>query len=749
MDEWYRNEIIRRTQLLQPTIENHEYARTILSHVGRREHIVDWICDWCWTVDPRNASRGLPTQVPWILFPNQVKFIEWVYNRYLNNQWGLVEKCRDAGATWLFCAIQLWEWRWTDGYLGGFGSNKLNSVDDKDNPKSIFVKLRGLLYTQPPWWLPQDFVPRVHDTKASLKNPENDAHIGGEGGDDIGRGDRRTLYVVDEFASVEHQEAAEAALSATTDSCLYLSTPKGMNFFGKKRKSGKVPVFTFAWRDDPRKDEQWLADQKAKLDPVVVAQEILISYDASVEGLFIDPAWVEAATELELPDGGVRSTGVDVARGGSNKSAIARRSGPYITVEEYNHTNAVDLAHHAIDISNAHAAEYMNYDIVGVGWGVESALDRSERELYFKPFGVDAGGSPSDDYYPELGKTGKQAFTNARSEWWYRFAHRLKKTYEYVCGDRMYDPQELVSLPNNGTLRDQLTSPKKLYTEGGKMRCESKDAMRKRGIESGDSADAVIMSFLPQNAGIKRVFPSYTGPTSPFKVGFQRLSPESVLLISQWVEPNMTSSIILGLWNPREKRLAIWGELITNTPQPEKVVVGLTAMVRLIADDKSIRLNSRKRGEQFEWYANKAAFNVKSESGDLRTAYQKLKIHLRETPDLDLLGAITLSERLLQRKGILIHPRCETLNRQVRSWQFDGSTPANGFGAAMALCNIVSGLYEWKRFKSDPPKYKPYSKSKTQHQQVIEQQMKDGTYPKLQGKRRTRPGNNSPNGWMV
>ncbi len=38
--------------------------------------------------------------------------------------------------------------------------------------------------------------------------------------------------------------------------------------------SGKVPVFVFDWRDDPRKDQAWYDKQRINLDPVVLAQEV-------------------------------------------------------------------------------------------------------------------------------------------------------------------------------------------------------------------------------------------------------------------------------------------------------------------------------------------------------------------------------------------------------------------------------------------------------------------------------------------
>jgi len=150
----------------------------------------------------------------------------------------------------------------------------------------------------PPWWFPAGYERKKHDNVANLINPENGANISGEGGDDIGRGDRRSMYLVDEAASLEHPDGAESALSRTTDSSFFLSTPKGLNWFGKKRYSGKLEVFTFDWKSDPRVDDEWFKRFSANNDPVVVAQEVLIDYHASVEGICIPAKWVAAAVDF-------------------------------------------------------------------------------------------------------------------------------------------------------------------------------------------------------------------------------------------------------------------------------------------------------------------------------------------------------------------------------------------------------------------------------------------------------------------
>ena len=43
-----------------------------------RANPVAFVMDWGCTFDPRNAERNLPTTVPFLLFPKQAEFIEWV-----------------------------------------------------------------------------------------------------------------------------------------------------------------------------------------------------------------------------------------------------------------------------------------------------------------------------------------------------------------------------------------------------------------------------------------------------------------------------------------------------------------------------------------------------------------------------------------------------------------------------------------------------------------------------------------------
>jgi len=111
-----------------------------------------------------------------------------------------------------------------------------------------------------------------------------------------------------------------------------VSTPHGMaNPFAEKRHSGMVKVFTFHWRDDPRKDDEWYAKQCNELDAITIAQEIDINYQASVEGVLIPSEWAQAAIgahrKLGIEPTGKRSGSLDVADEGKDKNAFVSAHG--------------------------------------------------------------------------------------------------------------------------------------------------------------------------------------------------------------------------------------------------------------------------------------------------------------------------------------------------------------------------------------------------------------------------------------
>ncbi len=290
---------------------------------------VKFINDWGCTSDPRNAELGLPVVVPFILFPRQEEYIQWLYARWQGGENGLVYKSRDMGVSWLCCGFAVWMWYFYDNTVIGMGSRKAEYVDNLGDPKSLFWKVRSFIENLPPEFRPKD----LQSAKMKIINEENGSVIVGEGGDSIGRGNRTSIYFVDESAHLENQESVEAALSATTNCRIDVSTPVSVGgLFERKVMANKLPVFRFEWQQDPRKDQAWYDKKCEELDPVIVAQEIDLNPMMSIQNVLIDGAKVSASmSNLTLPaeQTGPWMIGVDAAHMGNDASVIHSRRGRY------------------------------------------------------------------------------------------------------------------------------------------------------------------------------------------------------------------------------------------------------------------------------------------------------------------------------------------------------------------------------------------------------------------------------------
>jgi hypothetical protein len=327
------------------------------------------------------------------------------------------------------------------GMVVGFGSRKAEYVDLIGNPKSIIEKGRMLMRN-----LPVEFrggwVEQNNSNFMRLTFPETGSLISGESGDSIGRGDRTSLYFVDESAQIERPELVESSLSNTTNCRIDISTPRGMgNVFAQKRFEGKIDVFTFHWRDDPRKDDVWYQKQCEEYDSVVVAQELDINYSASVEGILIPSAWVQAALDahriLGVAPTGARRAALDVADEGRDLNAFCGMRGPVLEVlEEWTGVgdDIFGTVQRAFDLCDTHEYKEIRYDADGLGAGVRGDArilnEGRKRKVDVLPFrGSGAVNDPEGE--DVRGRKNQDYFANAKAQAWWALRTRFQKTYTY------------------------------------------------------------------------------------------------------------------------------------------------------------------------------------------------------------------------------------------------------------------------------------------------------------------------------
>lgn len=490
--------LARRTN--DPDPQKAAHARALALVVCGADPVL-WINDWVWTYDP----RGVPSKIPFDLFSRQVECIRWLEEREAKQEDGIIEKSRDMGATWLVCAYMVHRWLYRPGFAGGIGSRKLELVDKIGDPKTIFDKLRFIINNLPSWQLPVGFRPQKHDNFCNLINPDNGGTIAGEGGDSIGRGGRTSMYFVDESAHLERALKVEASLSANSNVKIHVSTPNGPNNFYRMARSGRYPVFTFRWQDDPRKDEEWYEKQKELLDPVTLAQEVDLDYTASVEGITIPAAWAEAAKGFNawlhhthgkfLPAGGKMIAGLDISAEGGDETVLTCRHGAVVDwIKAWGKKNTSESAYKAIQHCRDRKVSTLYYDSVGVGAGVKGVFDTKEN-LPFSALGVNAGATPTYALWPD-GRTSKDRFANFKAEMWWKARERFERTYEYRTQGIEHPLEDLISIPNNDELVRQLSSVLHFYTDTGKIKIESKKELRKRGIKSPDYAESLLLSLI-------------------------------------------------------------------------------------------------------------------------------------------------------------------------------------------------------------------------------------------------------------
>lgn len=496
-----------------------------------RTRPVEFICDWVDTYDPRNAGQeGKLTRMPFMMFDRQKDMVQFLLAMLEGEESGLIEKCRDAGATWVCVAFSVWLWLFWPGISIGWGSRKEQLVDKIGVVDSIFEKLRLVIKGLPSEFLPKGFKEEKHLAYMRIINPETDATIVGEAGDNIGRGGRTRIYFKDESAHYERPELIEAALGDNTRVQIDISSVNGLgNVFHRKREAGEeweggpaIPhrtnVFVFDWRHHPMKDQDWYDNRRRKWEDDgmlhIFAQEVDRDYASSVEGIIIRPEWVKAAVgahkKLGFDDSGKYMGALDVADGGIDKDAFAVRKGVVLKyARSWAHSeDCGPTTRKAIEVAEEHSDMEIQYDCIGVGAGVKTESNRLKSEgllkgkYKFTPWSASAKVLFPEEHFIKGDKSSplnKDHFHNLKAQAWWMLRLRFLKTYKAVTEGVVYDPSELISIDSE-SIDNMYQLEKELSQAVSKLSTASLKLLVDKtpdGTRSPNIADAVVMAFWP------------------------------------------------------------------------------------------------------------------------------------------------------------------------------------------------------------------------------------------------------------
>ena len=174
--------------------------------------------------------------------------------------------------------------------------------------------------------------------------------------------------------------------------------------------------------------------------------------------------------------------GLDVARFGSDKSALAKRQGNILKepVKSWRNQDALMLAgkintEYLLTPDDEKPCAIM-IDIIGVGAGV---YDICKKEMKLPAIGVNVGEAAAS----------RENCMRLRDELWYL--------------GREWFQSRAVSMPKDDELIAELVGVTYTFTVTGKFVAESKKDMKKRGVESPDLADAFLLTFAGPTRRLK------------------------------------------------------------------------------------------------------------------------------------------------------------------------------------------------------------------------------------------------------
>jgi len=306
------------------------------------------------------------------------------------------------------------------------------------------------------------------------------------------------LLIVDEASGVPEQvfEAAAGSMSGHNATTLMLSNPtrsSGTFFESHNRMANSWWTRTWSCEDSPLVSDEFVDEMRLRYgeESNAFRVRVLGQFPLSDDNTIIPFHLVESAQhrDVVVADETDVVWGLDVARFGSDATALCKRQGPVVT--ELRSWRGLDL----MQTTGRVVAEYealppskrpteILVDSIGVGSGVVDRL----RELDLPVRGINVAESPS------MGDT----YMNLRSELWFKCKAWLE---DRSC-----------KLPKDDQLQAELTAIRYSFTSSGKMKAESKDEMRRRGVGSPDLADALCLTMASDAATAQSgTFKSFRG----------------------------------------------------------------------------------------------------------------------------------------------------------------------------------------------------------------------------------------------
>ena len=311
------------------------------------------------------------------------------------------------------------------------------------------------------------------------------------------------LFVVDEASGVREGifEAIEGSMTSAAAKVLLIGNPTSLRgtfyeAFHKRRGLWKtIHISAFDTLNLVQNEvvlpslvtPKWVADaeQNWRSESYLYQVRVMGEFPTESEDTLIPLKLVELAAKPqaeEVPESGVIQVGVDVARFGSDRTAICVRRGERIvSLESFQRQDTMNTTGRVVRIANQFSPIAIRVGEIGIGAG---GVDRLNELKVPNVEGVNVARKASR---PEQ-------FANLRAELYDGLRER------FIGGQ--------IRIPDDSELISQLASSKYSFTSSGQMRIEGKDELRSRGEKSPDLADAVMLAFAKS---VERSFVIWAG----------------------------------------------------------------------------------------------------------------------------------------------------------------------------------------------------------------------------------------------
>jgi len=288
------------------------------------------------------------------------------------------------------------------------------------------------------------------------------------------------LFLIDEASGVDDLifEVGEGALSTKGSKALMCGNPtrtSGYFFEAFHRMREQWKTHRVSCFDSSRCSPDYIESQALKYgaDSNVYRVRVLGDFPKQDDDTVISLSAVEDASRRDIEPDGAIVWGLDVARFGNDRTALCQRHGNVVThkVKTWRSLDTMQIsgkiARMYEDLDARERPSVIVVDVIGIGSGV---VDRMQ-ELGLPVIGINVAESPA------IG----DKFSRLRDELWWK-------------GREWFEAMDC-KLPDDDTLMGELATVRYAIKSDGKIKVESKDEMKRRGLPSPDVADAFILTF--------------------------------------------------------------------------------------------------------------------------------------------------------------------------------------------------------------------------------------------------------------